>query len=102
MTSATTPPMTLKAWPTIPPNGRAGASTVWNLEPLGSTGGLPGALRERLSSTNDSSADTVAKKPNTSNAQDPTDIGHQYLQVRPWAPGATSTSTCQNVHQLPP
>ncbi len=94
--------MTLKAWPAIPPIGRAGGSTVRNLEPLESVGALGAALRERLSSTNASSADTATKKPNISSAQTPTDIGDQYLKLRPWSPGVTSTSMCQNFHQLAP
>src|SRR5229473_70586 len=84
---AKTPPMTLNAWPKTPPIGRPGSPTV---------------PRSRRSSTNDSSAETAAKKPKIKSAQTPTDIGDQYLKLRPVSPGVTSTSMCQNFHQLEP
>jgi hypothetical protein len=58
--------------------------------------------RERRSRRNDSSAETAAKKPKIKSAQTPTDIGDQYLKLRPVSPGVTSTSMCQNFHQLAP
>ncbi len=35
-------------------------------------------------------------------AQAPTDIGDQYLKLRPVSPGVTSMSMCQNFDQLAP
>src|ERR1700736_887552 len=64
--SANRAPAMMKARPRTPPNGRLISPVV---EP-----------RSRRSSTNDSRADTVAKKPNTRSAQTPTDIGDQYLK----------------------
>src|SRR3981081_456373 len=87
MNSPRMPPAMLKARPTTPPNGRAGA---------------PDDVLDRLSSTNASSADTVAKKPKTSRAQTPTDIGDQYLKLRHWSPGVSSISMCQNLGQPAP
>src|SRR5450759_1461639 len=75
----------LKARPRTPPIGRLGS---------------PMALRSRRSSTNDSKADTAAKTLNTTSAHTPTDIGDQDLKFRPWSPGVTLMSMCQNFHQL--
>src|SRR2546427_12347990 len=49
-----------------------------------------------------STAETVTNKPKSRRAQTPTDIGDQYLKLRPVSPGATSTIMCQNFHQLAP
>src|SRR5260370_1127948 len=80
---AKTPPMTLNAGPKTPPIGRPGSPTV---------------PRSRRSSTNDSSAETATKKPKIKSAQTPTDIGDQYLKLRPVSPGGTSTSMRHTFH----
>src|SRR3981081_3501139 len=87
MNSPRMPPAMLKARPTTPPNGRAGE---------------PEDVLDRLSSTNASNADTVARKPKTSRAQPPTDIGDQYFTLTSWSPGVTSISMCQNLGQPAP
>src|SRR5437879_10994301 len=58
------------------------------------------ALRRLLSHA--SKAETVTKNPNTTRAHTPTDMGDQYLKLRPVSPGVTSTIMCQNFHQLTP
>src|SRR5712691_11765812 len=65
----------------------------------------PTALNRRFRSigttrTRESNAETVAKKPNTSSAHTPTDIGDQYLKFKPVWPGVTSMSMCQNRGRL--
>src|SRR5690348_4138772 len=46
--------------------------------------------------------ETATKKPKISSAHTPTDMGDQYLKLRPVSPGVTLTSMCQNLIQLTP